>query len=167
MTHQRFDIDPLDATAKAVQTYPGKTGAMALRIAMSQQVLRNKLSPTVHTHHLTLDEFGEIVDKLFEVDSPMAMLPIQAMCYRHNCVAVRMPDVDADGEELLMLVMEILSEEGQLADHLRRSLDGDHTISDRELGVIEEDIKRVLESLITLRDKARAKNAADFHQGRK
>lgn len=167
MTHQRFDIDPLDATAKAVQTYPGKIGALALRMAMSQQVLRNKLSPAVHTHQLTLDEFCDILEKLQEINSPLSELPLQAICYRAGCVAVRLPDHGADSDELLDSIVAIFGTEGRLADNLRNALSDDQKISDRELGVLEEDIKRVLESVVTLRDKLREKNLADFHSPRK
>lgn len=161
MPYERFEVDPHDAIAEAVNSYPGKIPALAARLLKTPQVLRNKLSATPG-HVLTLDEFSRIIDCLVEVNSPDAFTALHALCWRHGHIATRLPNADKDGGELLAAVVAIFGEEGRLADDIHQAL-ADNRIQDSELMHIEADIKRVIESLAGLLDKVRAKNTADFH----
>lgn len=164
MTKEYDQIDPHDALYNAARDYPGGIAALALRLATSEKVLRNKLAPDVDTHHTNLEEFARIVECLDGVKPASADLAVDALMWRLNRVAMRLPthagDVDAD--RIMQQVLEIFHEEGDLAKAVNEFLGNDGKIDDRELAQIEKLIQIGIDGLITLRDEVREKNKRDM-----
>lgn len=62
----------LDVAKRTVLAYPGSYAGMAAAMGMSPNVLRNKLSRTNDTHHLSLMEAREICEHAAEANVPDA-----------------------------------------------------------------------------------------------
>lgn len=60
----------LDTAKRTVLAYPGSYAGMAAAMGMSPNVLRNKLSRTNDTHHLSLLEAREICEHAAEANVP-------------------------------------------------------------------------------------------------
>lgn len=167
MTYKYSNINQHDALYNAARAYPGGIEALAQRMStpnrqVSPNVLRNKLRPSIDTHHANFEEVSEIIEYLEEAKVADAFLPLHAFCWRHNHVAVQLPKGDVDADDLLKQVVEIMSGDGALASDISKALAGDHKIDRAELATIEERLEGCIGSLVALRDKARAKHAADF-----
>lgn len=167
MTYQYSNINQLDALYNAARAYPGGIEALAQRMStpsrqVSPNVLRNKLRPSIDTHHINFEELSEIIELLEEAKVSDAFLPLHAFCWRHNHVAVQLPKGDVDADDLLKQVVDIMSGDGALATMISKALSGDHRVDRAELSGIEERIEKCIGDLVVLRDKARAKHAADF-----
>lgn len=167
MTSKYHNINQHDALYNAARSYPGGIEALAQRMSTPDKqvvptTLRNKLRPAIDTHHTNFEEVSVIIEHLEEVRSPDAFAPLHAFCWRHNHVAVQLPAVDVDADDLLKQVVAIMSEEGELASNISRALADDRKISASEKATIEETLESCIGSLVALRDKVRAKHAADF-----
>lgn len=167
MTCSYSNINQHDALYSVARAYPGGIEALAQRMStpdrlVSPNVLRNKLRPAIGTHHANFEEVSQIVEFAEEARVPDAFLALHAFCWRHNHVAVRLPDGDVDTDDLLKQMVEIMSGDGALANDIGQALAGDHRIDAGELATIEGRIERCISALVVLRDKARAKHAADF-----
>jgi len=167
VTCQYNNINQHDALYNAARAYPGGIEALAQRMSTpNKQVLastlRNKLRPAIDTHHTNFEEVSTIIELLEEAKVDDAFLPLHAFCWRHNHVAVALPKGDVDADDLLKQVVEIMSGDGALAGDISKALAGDHRIDAGELATIEQRLESCIGSLVALRDKARAKHAADF-----
>lgn len=162
MTCQYNNINQHDALYNAARAYPGGIEALAQRMHISPNVLRNKLRPAIDTHHANFEEVSVIVELLEEAKVDIAFLPLHAFCWRHNHVALQLPSGDVDADDLLKQVVEIMSSDGALAGDINKALAGDHKIDGRELVTIEERLEGCIGNLVALRNKVRAKHAADF-----
>lgn len=69
-------MNVIDAAKRTVMAYPGSYAGMAAAMGMSPNVLRNKVSRTNETHHLTLIEAQEICEQAAaaNVPDPYALL---------------------------------------------------------------------------------------------
>lgn len=162
MTCSYQEINQHDALYIAARAYPGGVDALAVRMAIRRDVLYKKLRPAVDTHHVNYEEVSEIVEHLEGAGKgEMADMALQAFNWRHGRVTVRLPEVQAEAGELFQQVLEIMHEEGVLASHINEALKDDNEISDRELQTIEKDLQVIIESLVVLRNKVRAKHASD------
>lgn len=162
MTSRYSEINQHDALYIAARKYPGGVEALAQRLGMSPKVLYNKLRPAIDTHHTNFEEVSAIIECLEEARVPEAYLALQAFNWRHGHVAFRLPSSDVPTGELLAQVLEILREEGTLANDINEALGNDGRIDSRELDKIERDLQLCIGALVTLRDKVRAKHDADF-----
>lgn len=68
----------LDVAKRTVLAYPGSYAGMAAAMGMSPNVLRNKLSRTNDTHHLSLLEAREICEHAAEANVPDAHALLRA-----------------------------------------------------------------------------------------
>lgn len=162
MTCKYDNINQHDALYNAARAYPGSVEALAQRMHVAPGTLRKKLMPDVDTHHANFEEVSIIIELLEGANKvEQAFLPLHAFCWRHGHVAVRLPQADVDSDEMLKQVVEIMSSDGLLAGLVNGAL-GDSRINAGELGDIEEQIEYCMTALVGLRDKARAKHAADF-----
>jgi hypothetical protein len=156
------EIGVHDALYIAARDYPGGIEALALRMGISPNVLRNKLRPDIETHHTTLENFAEIVEFLDATKPDAGDLAVDALMWRLNRVSVRLPHGDdVDSDKLLSLVAELFSHDGQLAEQIRKALDKDNFVDDKELARIEKAVQESSETLMTVRNEARQKHAAD------
>lgn len=161
MTSRYSEINQHDALYVAARKYPGGVEALAQRLGISPNVLRNKLRPAIDSHHINFEEVSAIIECLEEAHVADAYLALQAFNWRHGHVAFRLISSDVPSGELLAQVLEILHEEGALANDINQALADDGRIDDREMEAIERDLQRCIGALVTLRDKVRAKHKAD------
>lgn len=163
MTKEYEEIDAHDALYIAARAYPGGLAALAGRMAMSEKVLRNKLTPDVETHHTNLEEFAQIIELLDATKPAQADLAVAALMWRLNRVTMRLPAHvgDVDSSQILNQVLEIFHEEGELAQAINEYIGNDGKIDDHELAKIEKLIQIGIDGLITLRDEVRDKNKRD------
>ena len=162
MTKRYTQIGMHDALYVAARDYPGGVEALAHRMGISPNVLRNKLRPDIETHHTTLENFAEIVELLDPIKPEAADTAVEALLWRLGRVAVRLPlGEDVDNDKLLSLVADLFSRDGRLAELIRKALSDDDGINDDELDQIEKGIQESSEALMTLRNEVRQKHAAD------
>ena len=62
MTRRYSDMNQHDALYKVARAYPGGLEALALRMQISVNVLRNKLAPGIETHYPSFEELSMIVE---------------------------------------------------------------------------------------------------------
>lgn len=160
MTCAYAEMNPQDALYVAACAYPGGLEALAHRMGKSAHVLRNKLRPAIDTHHTSLQEFSMVLDFLAEARQPDADLPLQALCWRHGFVPVRLPEGDVDGDGICRQMLAKVREDGELAAAIERAL-GDSRIDARELDRIERSAMESLVAHLVLLEKVRAKARAD------
>lgn len=65
-------MNVLDVAKRTVLAYPGSYAGMGAALGMSPNVLRNKVSRTNDTHHLTLLEAQQIVEAAADANVPDA-----------------------------------------------------------------------------------------------
>lgn len=166
MTCQYSEINPHDALYIAARKYPGGIEALAQRMQMSPNVLRNKLRPGIATHHTNLEEFSTILEFLHEAHVPEADLALRSLCWQHGYIPVKLPEVTQPASELLAMVLNLLREEGELAGSIQTALADDGRIDDRERESIEIRLQRCVDALLSLRERVSAKHASDFRASR-
>ena len=84
MTRRYFDMNQHDALYTVARKYPGGVDALARALDMSPNVLRNKLAPTISSHHVTFEEVSLIVDCCHKAGVGDAHLPLHALLVRHG-----------------------------------------------------------------------------------
>lgn len=158
MTCRLDELNQHDVLYGAARAYPGGLEALAQRMAMSPSVLRSKLRRQIETHHVNFEQVSEIIELLEESGrGEAADNVIQSFLWRHGRVAVKLPDVATKAEDLFAQVLEVMREQGRLAEHLNEALAEDGRIDQRELAVIERDLQLVIEGLVALRQKVQSK----------
>lgn len=161
MTYHYTEVDPSDALYNAARKYPGGIPALALRLQIPAGTLQKKLSPAVKTHVLGYEEAIAVIELLDEAVPAEADLAIGGLLWRLNRVALRLPaGGDVDSDALVARLMQVFSDEGVLAEHIREAL-ADKRVNQRELARIEKDIQRAMEDLATLRNEVRRKHERD------
>lgn len=164
MTYVYSTIDPQDALYLQARNYPGGVNALAVRMGRSPNVLYKQLRPAVDTHHISFEDVSLITEFCADARQPDAYLALQAFCWRHGHLAVRLPDADvgADASELFQTVLSILQAEGALASQIQSSIANDGKIDRNEVVDIEEALERCVTHLMQLREMVRAKHGRDF-----
>lgn len=157
MTHQYDQMNPSDALYIAARQYPGGIEALASRLGMSAAVLYNKLSPRSSNNIIGFDESCMILDYLAEVGrDDLVEMVINAYCWRHNHMTMKLPEHAPGDDRLLPQVLDILTTPGKLADGLRGALEDD-VINARELAQLEQEFHTCLQTLIKLRNTVHGK----------
>jgi hypothetical protein len=159
MTRRYSPLAPLDALYIAARAYPGGVEALAQRLGMSPHVLYKKLQPPVDTHHVNFEEASAILDILENAGrAAQADMVIQAFNWRHQRVAVRLPDVaHQPSAQLLESAVSVMRQDGQLAGALQDALADDGRINSRELQIIEQHAQACITALLELLQRARDK----------
>ncbi|MFX5660835.1 phage regulatory CII family protein, partial [Acinetobacter baumannii] len=67
-----------DALYKIARAFPGGLEALAQRMDMSVNVLRNKLAPGIDTHYPSFEEVSQIVELCKQANVKDATLPLHA-----------------------------------------------------------------------------------------
>ena len=122
MTCEYFNINPLDALYNLARRYPGNIEALAVRLGRQAAVLRKQLAPGTTTHHLSPDDFMRIIELCVEARVPDAYVPLHALCFQLDHVAVQLPAIDTDAGELFGQILRMLREEGELAKNIQEAI---------------------------------------------
>lgn len=157
MTHRYNQMNAADALYIAARGYPGGVEALAARMGMSVKVLYNKLCPKTDSHHINFDEVSVILDFLADAGKHDSVeMVINAFNWRHDRVAVKLPEHEPDDEQLFSQVLRIMNSHGVLADGLHQAL-RDDDINARELEAFEQDFQTCILGLLQLRCSIHAK----------
>lgn len=92
MTRRYSDMNQHDALYKVARAFPGGLEALAVEMAISVNVLRNKLAPGIDTHYPSFEEVSLIVGHCHRAGVKDALLPLHAMLGRHGMAAFLVPE---------------------------------------------------------------------------
>ena len=166
MTCEYSDLNMHDALYNSARDFPGGIEALAARLStpttrVSPNVLRNKLRPSIDTHHTHFEDVSRIIELLEESRVSSAFVPLHAFAWRHGHVAFRMPEGDVDSDDLLKQVVDVIGEQGDLVNSISGALATNNDINRREFESIDQNIMTCINALVVLREKVTAKHKAD------
>lgn len=165
MTCEYSDMNQHDALYNMVrQDFPGGVEAAAHRMGVSTNVLRNKLRPSIDTHHANFEEVSRLIELAEESRVQTAFVPLHAFCWRHGHVAFKLPVGEVNADDLLKQVVDVIGDQGNLVNSISGALASHNDIDRREFFAIEQNIMTCINALVTLREKVRAKHKADYPQ---
>lgn len=110
-------MNHLDAFYQTVHNAPGGAEAIAGRLGMSAQVLRNKANPNSATNKPTLDD----ADRLMGITGDFSIL--HALAEQHGFVLTRLDDQPASDMAVLENVTNIWQRLGELATAVHKTLE--------------------------------------------
>jgi FAD/FMN-containing dehydrogenase len=161
VTKQYLEMNQHDALYKQARGYPGGLEALAQRMGISVNVLRNKLSPVIGTHYPSFEEVSEITELCQEARRDDALFAIRAMNWRHGLVAFQVPTASClSDDELATNIYRVVKEIGEVANSVSGALE-DRKITHAEFDLIERDFAEAMGALITWRERVRARAVAD------
>ena len=147
MTHKYLDMNQHDALYKVARAYPGGVEALATRMGISANVLRNKLAPTIATHYPSFEEVSAIVELCQSAGVADAHLPLHALLVRHGMAAFVVPQPDCVGsDDLSQTVCRVMSQVGAVAAAVSTAL-MDGKVSADEADLIEREFHGALSAL--------------------
>jgi hypothetical protein len=150
-----------DALYKIARAYPGGLEALALKMQISANVLRNKLAPGIDTHYPSFEEFSLIVELCQQAGVKDALLPMHALLSRHGMAAFIVPEPEhISDDDLSQTVCRVMSQVGDVAEAVSSSL-LDGVITDAEADLIEREFQGALTALGEWRARIRMR----AHQG--
>ena len=115
MTRKYSDMNQHDALYKIARTYPGGLEALAGRMGVSVNVLRNKLAPGIESHYPSFEELSMIVELCHEAGVKDAHLPLHALLSRHGMAAFVIPEPSQVSEDdLSQTVCRVMSRVGDV-----------------------------------------------------
>ena len=156
MTRKYSDMNQHDALYKVARAYPGGLEALALRMQVSVNVLRNKLAPGIETHYPSFEELSQIVELCHAAGVRDAHLPLHALLGRHGMAAFLVPEPDQVSEDdLSQTVCRVMSRVGDVAEAVSTAL-LDGVITDAEADLIEREFQNALTVLGEWRARIRA-----------
>jgi hypothetical protein len=160
MTYRLDEMNRTDAVYQIAKQYPGGIEALASAMRKSAGVLYKKLEQHCETHALRQDEFEEIIARCAAARVPDAFLPLRALCFRFNHVAVKLPDLtDHSTSELAQMVVRVFHEGGDVArvveEATKPTSASGRAISAKELTRIEVEIEQAIAALAELRGRVR------------
>ncbi len=160
MTYEYSDADQHEALYTLARDYPGGIAGLAEALGRRQgkritvAVLRNKLRPGIHTHHITHEDLSLIVELCQEAGMPGATMPIEALCWRHGLVAVRLPKVDESLGDPSLAVIRVMKEVGDVAAAVTKAAE-DGVITEAELADLEREFIEAQAALMAWRAEIR------------
>ncbi|MBV8665481.1 MAG: phage regulatory CII family protein [Burkholderiaceae bacterium] len=157
MTRRYSDMNQHDALYKVARAYPGGLEALAERMGVSVNVLRNKLAPGIDTHYPSFEEMSQIVELCYEASVKDALLPIHALLARHNMAAFVVPEPETvNTDDLSQTVCRVMSQVGSVAEVVSDAL-LDGVITNAEADLIEREFQGALTALGEWRARIRAR----------
>lgn len=144
-----------DAIHHAVVDYPGGATALAPRMGLQAQTLRNMAVPGQVTHGWSLRRFRQLV-------SFADKRPLQALCEENAGVFVPLPLSGARGTELLRDISRLAAEFGDVPRTIEDALADDGRVSANELARIEVQIVELIQAATHLQGLVR-----DIHERRR
>ena len=147
MTRKYSDMNQHDALYKVARAYPGGLEALAVRLQISVNVLRNKLAPGIESHYPSFEEMSVIVELCHQAGVKDARLPLHALLGRHGMAAFVVPEPDQiSNDDLSQTVCRVMSQVGSVAEAVSEALiDGKITNADADL--IEREFQGALTAL--------------------
>lgn len=129
-------MTPKDALHMTVMSYPGGAEALASRLGMNAQILRNKINPNSTSHHPSLHD----VEQIMHMTENPAVLHSLAKGIGYTCTKIM-----AEGEANDMAVLEhiaiIWKTNGHVGNEVHCALE-DGRISQQELSRIKDAVHR-------------------------
>jgi hypothetical protein len=156
MTRRYSDMNQHDALYKIARAYSGGIDALAQALAMSVNVLRNKVAPGITTHYLSFEEASNIISLCQAAGVKDATLPLHAMLARHGMAAFLVPEPDSiSRDDLSQTVCRVMSQVGNVAEAVSEALI-DNVITTHEADLIEREFQGALAALGEWRARIRA-----------
>jgi len=156
MTRRYSDTNQHDALYKVARAYPGGLEALAAKLQISVNVLRNKLAPGIDTHYPSFEEVSVIVEACHQAGVKDATLPLHAMLGRHGMAAFVVPEPDQiNDDDLSQTVCRVMSQVGNVAEAVSEAL-LDGVITNLEADLIEREFQGALTALGEWRARIRA-----------
>lgn len=115
----------LDAVYTTVRDYPGGAESLAPRLGMSANVLRNKVNPSIKTHHLRLDEAVSIMAMTGDSRG------LEAIADELGYMVIPATGIDLSNEDLLLQFNSLYQQLGKF------SADTNDAIADGHLDATE------------------------------
>lgn len=155
MTLRYSSMNPADALYTIARAYPGGIEALALRLQMSPNVLRNKLRPNIDTHHVTSEEESLIMELCEEAGVKDPLMPLVAKNWRHRMMAFPIPAVDTMSDhDLTEALCRAMKEFSDLATTASLAI-ADKKVTLAELDAIEKEAQEALAATAELRERMR------------
>ncbi|MET3130299.1 hypothetical protein AAKU55_000552 [Oxalobacteraceae bacterium GrIS 1.11] len=147
MTRKYLDMNQHDALYKIARNYPGGLDALAQRMAVSVNVLRNKLAPTIASHYPSFEEVSAIIEHCQRAGVENSLLPLHALLVRHGMAAFVVPQpAQVGSDDLSQTVCLVMSQVGAVAAAVSTALmDGKVTAAEADL--IEREFHGALAAL--------------------
>ena len=156
MTRRYSDMNQHDALYKVARAYPGGLEALASKLDISVNVLRNKLAPGIETHYPSFEELSQIVECCDAAGVTDAHLPLHALLGRHGLAAFVIPEPgQIKDDDLSRTVCRVMSQVGDVAEAVSTAL-LDGVITDTEADLIEREFQAALTVLGEWRARIRA-----------
>lgn len=147
MTRRYSDMNQHDALYKIARAYPGGIDALAIKLNISANVLRNKLAPGIASHYPSFEEVSMIISVCQESGVKEALLPLHAMLSRHGMAAFVVPEPEqVSSDDLSQTVCRVMSQVGNVAEAVSEALI-DNVITEREADLIEREFQGALTAL--------------------
>jgi hypothetical protein len=147
MTRRYSDMNQHDALYKIARAYPGGIDALATKLSMSANVLRNKLAPGIASHYPSFEEVSIIINECRTAGVKEAFLPIHAMLSRHGMAGFAVPEpTQISNDDLSQTVCRVMSQVGNVAEAVSEALLDNH-ITEREADLIEREFQGALTAL--------------------
>jgi hypothetical protein len=163
MTRRYLDMNQHDALYTVARKYPGGVDALAKELDISPNVLRNKLAPTIFSHHPTFEEVSRIVECCHKAGMADAHLPLHAMLVRHGMAAFVVPQPEqARQDDLSQTVCRVMSEVGDVAEAVSDAL-RDGVVTALEADLIEREFHAALSALGAWRARLRQQDDPGIH----
>jgi hypothetical protein len=147
MTRKYSDMNQHDALYKVARAYPGGLEALAQKMEISANVLRNKLAPGIESHYPSFEELSQIVELCRDAGVKDALLPLHALLSRHGMAAFVVPEAEhTSDDDLSQTVCRVMSQVGDVAEAVSSAL-LDGVITDAEADLIEREFQGALTAL--------------------
>ena len=145
-----------DALYTLARAYPGGIDALAAKMEISPNVLRNKLAPGISTHHASFEEASRVIELCQQAGVPDAEMPLHALLLRHGMAGFQAPAQEAQGSlDLSQAVCKAMAQLGDVAEVVSQAL-LDGKVDDREADQIEREFQEALAALGAWRAKVRS-----------
>lgn len=157
MTRRYSDMNQHDALYKIARAYPGGLEALADKMDISANVLRNKLAPHIDSHYPSFEEVSNIIDLCAKAGVKDALLPLHALLSRHGMAAFIIPEpAHITDDDLSQTVCRVMSQVGGVANAVSTAL-LDGVITDAEADLIEREFQGALTALAEWRARIRVR----------
>jgi hypothetical protein len=155
MTRRYSDMNQHDALYKVARAYPGGLEALAARLQVSVNVLRNKLAPGIETHYPSFEEMSAIIDLCQEAGVKDALLPLHALLARQGMAGFLVPEPrEFTDDDLSQTVCRVMSQVGNAAEAVSEAM-MDRVITTREADLIEREFQAALAAIGEWRERIR------------
>ncbi|HWV14171.1 MAG TPA: phage regulatory CII family protein [Cellvibrio sp.] len=147
MTRRYSDMNQHDALYTISRAYPGGIDALAQKLGISANVLRNKLAPGIASHYPSFEEVSLIIDFCQEAGVKHAHMPLHALAARHGMATFAVPEPSqVSNDDLSQTVCRVMSQVGNVAEAVSEAL-LDNVITEHEAELIEREFQGALTAL--------------------